>query len=144
MRGWLTFITVAVLATTTIGTANAAQQPRPRAGSYSGQEANGTTPVPVSFTVSKNRNKVVGFSGQAVVKVGCKNHIRSFEAPHAAMAIKGGRFSGSSTSYPQKGVRVVVTARFTSQVKAKGRIAIRFSRVKRCTVSRSFTAERVS
>lgn len=123
--------------------ATADTQIKPRAGHFSGQEAFGTTPVPVTFTVSKNRKKVVNFSAQAEVKAGCTNHIQSFQAPFSPMPITtDGHFTGTTTSYPQKGVRVTVTGTFTSAVRAKGRITIHFNRVKGCNANRPFTAHR--
>ena len=61
------------------------------------------------------------------------------------MAIgKAGRFSRSSTSYPQPGVRVTVTGRFNSATTVTGHIAIRFTRVKGCNATRAFTAQRTA
>jgi hypothetical protein len=125
--------------------ASAAAQIKPRAGYFAGQEADRTTPMPVSFTVSKNRKKVVSFTGQAVVKAGCTNNIQSFQAPRAPMPIKAkGRFTRSSTNYPQKGVRVTVTGTFTSATKANGHITIHFANIRGCNASRVFTARRTA
>jgi hypothetical protein len=129
------------------GTAAAlpAPQVKARAGYYTGHEADKPSPVPVTFTVSKNRKKVLNFSAEAEAKAGCTNHLTGFEAPTAPMLIgNAGRFTRSSTSYPQPGVRVTVTGRFTAPTTVTGHIAIRFTRVKGCNANRAFTAQRTA
>jgi hypothetical protein len=136
---------LASLLRSTAAAAAAAPQVIARAGYYTGQEAFKPSPVPVSFTVSKNHKKVLGFSAEAQVRAGCKNHLTGFEAPTAPMAIgPAGRFSRSSTAYPQAGVTVTVTGRFTSPANVTGHIAIRFARVKGCNASRIFVAHRTA
>jgi hypothetical protein len=120
-------------------------QATPRAGYYTGHEADKPSPVPVSFTVGKGRKNVLNFNAEAEVKAGCKNHLTGFEAPTAPMAIgPAGRFAGSSTAYPQKGVTVRVTGRFVSATKATGLITVTLRRVKGCNASRAFTAQRTA
>jgi hypothetical protein len=125
--------------------AAAAGQAKPRAGRYAGQEVYDNNPLPVTFNVSRDRSRVVRFTGQAVTKDGCTNHITSFQAPSGPMTITAaGRFSATSTStsYPQPGVRVKVTGTFVSRLKAKGHISIRISKHRDCNARRPFTAQR--
>jgi hypothetical protein len=125
--------------------ATAGPQVTARAGHYTGHEADKPSPLPVSFTVSANHKRVVSFSAEAEAKAGCKNHLTGFQAPTAAMQIgPAGRFARSSTTYPQPGVRVTVTGRFTTPSKVFGHITIRFARVKGCNASRAFTAKRTT
>jgi hypothetical protein len=148
VRSQVIAVAIGVAAVTTLaGTASAVSAPQVKArpGYYTGQEADKPTPVSVSFTVSKNRKKVLAFSAEAEAKAGCQNHLTGFEAPTAAMAIgPAGRFARSSTSYPQPGVRVTVTGRFTSPTTVSGHIAIHFNRVKGCNANRAFTAQRTA
>jgi hypothetical protein len=123
--------------------ASATSVARPRAGKYAGQETYNNNPLPVTFNVSRNRKRVMRFSGQAQVKRGCTNHITGFQAPTGPMTITAaGRFSARSTSYPQPGVRVKVTGTFVSRVKARGHISVRIAKPKGCNASRPFTAQR--
>jgi hypothetical protein len=123
--------------------ASATSQARPRAGKYAGQETYNNDPLPVTFNVSRDRKRVMRFSGQAEVKGGCTNHITGFQAPTGPMAITAqGRFSASSRNYPQPGVRVKVTGTFVSRVKAKGHIKVRIAKHPGCTASRPFVAQR--
>jgi len=115
----------------------------PRAGAFSGQETAGANPLPVTFTVAKGRKRVVHFVGQAETRAGCTNHITGFQAPTGPMKInKGAHFTASSSNYPQKGVTVTVTGRFTSPTTARGHISVRIVHVKGCAISRLFTASR--
>jgi hypothetical protein len=126
-------------------TASAGAQVTPRAGYFTGHEAYKPGPVPVSFTVGKGRKNVLQFSGEAEVKAGCQNHLTGFEAPTAPMAIgPAGRFTRTSTSYPQKGVVVRVTGRFVSPTKVTGHISVVLRRVQGCNASRAFTAQRTA
>lgn len=145
MRSGSVLAAAAVLAVVAAGTAtaDAASSIRPRPGSWSGREANGTAPAPVSFTVGPAGGAVTNFSGEAIVKTGCTNHIQGFSAPTGPMPITAGRFHGVETSYPQRGVRVVVVGTFISRSRARGHIKIRFKRVEGCDAVRGFTAHRV-
>jgi hypothetical protein len=137
-----TALTCVVLGGLGLPTAHAVTSVRPRAGSWTGQEKNGTAPSPVSFTVSARGASVTNFSGEAIVRAGCVNHIQGFSAPTGPMPITAGRFHGVETSYPQRGVRVTVTGTFTTRATVRGHIAIHFKRVDGCDTSRAFTARR--
>jgi hypothetical protein len=125
-----------------VASAGSSSSVQPRPGPWAGQEANGTTPSPVSFTVGPTGDLVTNFSGEGIVKAGCTNHLQGFSAPTGPMTITNGRFRGVETSYPQRGVRVVVTGTFTTRTKARGRIHIHFKRVDGCDATRTFTAQR--
>jgi hypothetical protein len=117
----------------------------PRAGHYAGQVAAKPSPLPVTFTVANGPKRVTGFTAQALVKAGCTNHITSFEAPVAPMRISAaGRFARVSRAYPQKGVIVTVTGRFTSRTTATGLITIRLTRIKGCNATHRFSAQRTA
>jgi hypothetical protein len=132
-----------VAAVLTAAPAGAAQTLKPRAGHYAGQEAYGTTPLPVSFTVTRSRTRVTKFTAQAEVRGRCSNHITSFQAPTGPMRIDAnGRFAARSTNYPQSGVRVRVSGVFTSRAKVRGRISVHIAGQKDCDASRSFHAQR--
>jgi hypothetical protein len=141
------FLTVAVAAgvvAALAGTVPAAVagQATPRTGKFVGQEEFGNNPLAVSFTVPKNRQRVLDFSGQAEAKDGCTNHITGFSAPDRPMTITAdGHFSAVSRNYP-KGVRVKVTGTFTSRAKARGHISVRIAKLDGCNASRLFTAVR--
>lgn len=137
-------LTGAALSGFALAAANAATSPHPRPGPWAGQEANGTAPSPVSFTVDPAGDAVTDFSGEGIVKAGCTNHIQGFSAPTGPMSVTNGRFRGVETSYPQRGVRVVVTGTFTARTKARGRIQIHFKRVDGCDETRRFTARPTS
>ncbi|HTW21389.1 MAG TPA: hypothetical protein VME70_14395 [Mycobacteriales bacterium] len=122
--------------------ASAATPLGPRAGQYTGQEAASPQPLPVSFTVASSHRRIVAFSAEAEVKAGCKNHITEFQAPTGPMPITSGRFTKTSHAYPQKGVAVTVTGHFTSRTTARGRITVRFTKVRGCNASRLFRAHR--
>jgi hypothetical protein len=123
------------------GAVTAAISPRP--GRYAGFEVSGTTRLPVSFTVSRDRSRIVTFNGQTAVKAGCTNHIKSFEAPSGPIPIApDGSFAATSRSYPQDGVRVRVSGHFLTRVKARGHISVRVAKVEGCNISRPFTASR--
>jgi hypothetical protein len=123
----------------------AAPQLIPRAGYYTGHEADKPSPVPVSFVVSKNHKRVRSFTAEAEAKAGCTNHLTGFEAPTGPMLISAaGRFSHTSTNYPQAGVRVTVRGRFTSARTVTGHIIIHFSQVKGCNANRAFAAHRTA
>jgi hypothetical protein len=125
--------------------AAAVPQVVPRSGSYIGHEADKPSPVPVSFVVSKNHKRIRSFTAEAEAKAGCTNHLTGFEAPTGPMAIgAAGRFTRTSTNYPQAGVRVTVTGRFTSARTVTGHIRIRFATIKGCNANRVFTAHRTS
>lgn len=116
---------------------------KPRAGKYLGKEAFGSTPLPVTFTVSRDRTRVTKFTAQAQVRNGCSNHITSFQAPTGPMTVSSdGRFSAKSKNYPQQGVRVRVTGVFTSRTKARGHISVRIAKQKDCDARRVFRAKR--
>jgi hypothetical protein len=123
-----------------IRAAHAATSGHPRPGPWAGEEANGTAPSQVSFTVEPTGGAVSDFSGEGIVKAGCTNHIQGFSAPTGPMTVTNGRFRGVETSYPQRGVRVVVTGTFTTRTKARGRIQIHFKRVDGCDAVRRFSA----
>jgi hypothetical protein len=119
-------------------------QLKPRAGNYIGHETFGDNPLPVSFTVSRDRTRVVDFRGQAAAREGCTNRITSFQAPTGPMPISAaGRFSDTSTNYPQRGVRVKVIGRFISRIRVRGHIRVRIAKMPACTASRLFTARRI-
>jgi hypothetical protein len=108
--------------------AAASSQHRPRAGKFAGQERYDSDSLPVTFTVSRDRARVLRFVGQAAVKDGCTNHITGFQA--------------TSKNYPQPGVRVRVTGRFVSRSKARGHVSVRIANSTGCNVSRPFSARR--
>lgn len=139
-KGVLIAVAVMVLTGLAANAAQAAANGHPRPGPWAGQEANGTAPSPVSFTVDPSGTTVSDFSGEGIVKAGCTNHIQGFSAPTGPMTISNGQFRGVETSYPQRGVRVVVTGNFVSRTKARGRIHIHFKRVDGCEATRRFTA----
>jgi hypothetical protein len=122
----------------------AVPQVRPRPGQYTGQEATGSQPQPVSFTVTANGGKVRDFTAEGVVRTGCPNHIVGFQAPTGPMPVTRGHFHGVETNYPQRGVRVRVVGTFTSRVKARGRIIVRIAHEKSCDASRRFRVRRKS
>jgi hypothetical protein len=138
--GLALLVSIAAVGGLGLSTADAAPSAPPRPGAWAGQEANGTTPSPVSFTVASLGGTVSNFSGEAIVKTGCTNRIQGFSAPTGPMAITNGRFRGVETSYPQHGVRVTVTGTFTARTKARGRIKVHFKRVSGCDAVRPFTA----
>jgi hypothetical protein len=136
-------VSVAVIAGFGFSSAYAASDTPPRPGAWAGQEANGTSPSPVSFTVGPMGSTVTNFSGEAIVKAGCTNHIQGFSAPTGPMTIADGHFRGVERSYPQQGVRVTVIGTFTTRTRARGRINIHFKRVAGCDASHAFTATRI-
>jgi hypothetical protein len=120
-----------------------ATQARPRAGYFAGQEADGSTLMPVHFSVSKNRKKVVAFTAQAIAKAGCTRQLQSVQAPLGPMPIRAnGQFRASSTTYPTPGIRVTVTGTFTSPIRARGHIMIHYANGNGCNANRLFTAVR--
>jgi hypothetical protein len=140
----LGFSLVAILGAAAPASA-APPQVTPRAGYYTGHEADKPSPLPVSFTVGTGRKNVLHFNAEAEVKAGCQNHLTGFEAPTAPMSIgTAGRFADASTAYPQKGVVVRVTGKFVSPTKATGLISVTLRRVKGCNASRAFTAQRTA
>jgi hypothetical protein len=137
-------VAVAIPVLSAVPTA-AVSDSKPRAGKYVGKEAFGTTPLPVSFVVSRDRLRVTKFTGQAQARNGCSNHITSFQAPTGPMTIGAdGRFKASSHNYPQQGVQVRVTGRFVSRTKARGHISVRIANQPDCNARRSFHARRAS
>jgi hypothetical protein len=117
-------------------------QLRPRPGQYSGTEADGSQPQPVSFTVTPNGGKVRDFTGEGIVRTGCPNHIVGFQAPPGPMRVVRGHFQGVETTYPQQGVRVRVVGTFVSRTRARGRIVVHIAHQKSCDASRKFRVRR--
>jgi hypothetical protein len=139
--------TVALAAAGSLGFATAAHgatSVKPRPGAWTGSEANGTAPSPLSFTVAPAGGTVMSFSGEGIVRAGCSNHIQGFSAPTGPMAITNGRFHGVETSYPQRGVRVTVVGTFATRKKARGQIKIHFKHLTGCDATRHFTARHTS